>query len=392
MGRAWRALALIGVLAGLLPVVPIAGQEVPPAPPSTVPRRVLGYYVPWDPASWASLEDHPEGLDGIGAQWVTIDGCGNLSSQDDQTLKAFARAHGLAVFPSLLTLSGALNHQILTDETTATHAIEQIAEYVDAEGYAGFDLDFEAVRGEDRAAYTAFVTRLAGALHGRGKLLALALAPKTHDVTTGWAGAYDYAALGQQADLITIMTYEYHGPWGGPGSIAPYDWVGSVAAFATSQIPPQKVLLGLAHYAYDWNVTSGGAREMGYPGAALLAERYQVPIGLDPETKSGTFRYRAPGGDPRPTPPKLPPLRHEITERAAPPCAVVIAPTPKPTPRPIPPADQVQEHEVWLEESAGAGLRMELGARYGVGGVATWRLGEEDPAVWPLLREWRGVR
>ena len=65
---------------------------------------------------------------------------------------------------------------------------------------------------------------------------------------------------------------------------------------------------------------------------------------------------------------------------------------PTPTPRPIPPPDQVQEHEVWLEESAGAAARLSLGALYNVGGVATWRLGQEDPAVWPLFRAWRGVR
>src|SRR5207248_9670661 len=143
--------------------------------------------------------------------------------------------------------------------------------------------------------------------------LALALPAKSQDVTTGWAGAYDYAALGGQADLITIMAYDWRGAWSGPGPVAPYDWVEQVLAFATSQIPAEKVLLGLAFYGYDWNTTSGGARSLSYAQAARLADRYRVPIALDPATRSATFRYQAPAGDPPPTTLPVPPLQHPAT-------------------------------------------------------------------------------
>ena len=39
---------------------------------------VLGYYVPYDVTSWASLRAHVDQLDYVGAQWVTLDVCGNL--------------------------------------------------------------------------------------------------------------------------------------------------------------------------------------------------------------------------------------------------------------------------------------------------------------------------
>src|SRR5262249_5583211 len=159
-----------------------------------------GYYVPYDPASWASLQDHAASLSLVGAQWVTVDGCGNLTSRDDQTLKQLARSRGIGILPSLLTTSGPLNHRLLTDQAVAAQAASQIVEYVMAEGYEGFDLDLEGVDPPDREAYTAFVASLSVALHEQGKLLALALPPKTRDTTTGWAGAFDYAALGGLAD------------------------------------------------------------------------------------------------------------------------------------------------------------------------------------------------
>jgi spore germination protein len=294
------------------------------------------------------------------------------------------------VFPSLLTVSAWLNHRILTDEVVASRAVEQIVDYVMAEGYDGFDLDLEGISATDRDAFTAFVARLGAALHERGKTLAPAIPAKDHDATTGWAGAYDYAALGEHADLITIMTYDFRGAWSGPGSVAPYDWVDRVMAFATSQIPAHKVLLGLAFYGYDWNVTAGSTRALGHAQAAALAERYQAPITLDPATQSATFRYQAPAGDPPPTRPELPRPQHEITERVPPPCPVE-APTPAPTPtaRPTPLPDAIQDHEVWLEESGSAAARLGLADRHRTGGVAAWRLGLEDPQVWAIVQRWR---
>jgi len=129
------------------------------------------------------------------------------------------------------------------------NALDQIVSYTVAEDYDGFDLDLEGVDPADRDALTAFVASAGDALHANGKLLTLAIPPKERDVTVGWAGAYDYAALGAQADLVTIMAYEYRGPFSGPGSVAPFDWVQRVTRFATSQIPPDKVLLGLAFIA-----------------------------------------------------------------------------------------------------------------------------------------------
>ena len=388
-----RTLLLIVILAALPPAPVAARPRTDDAPNAAARRGVLGYYVPYDPASWASLQEHPEGINAIGAQWVTIDACGNLASRDDQTLNQFARAHGIAVFPSLLTSSGWLNHQILGDPAVGSHAIEQIVEYVLAEGYDGFDLDLEGVEPADRPAYSAFVAALGAALHERGKALTLAIPAKASDVTTGWAGAYDYAALGPHADLITIMAYDYRGAWSGPGPVAPYEWVEQVLAFATSQMPSQKVLLGLAYYGYDWNTTSPWVpvRALGYGQAARLAQRHQVSIQLDPVTQSATFLYQAPAGDPPPAALPSPTLEHEITVREAPPCPVVgPTPIPRPTPRPPPPPEEMQEHEVWLEESASAAARLGLVERYRAGGVAAWRLGLEDPRIWEVLQQWRG--
>ena len=395
-------LAVMAALPVLWPVSVLAARSVPaqtawqapdrtpsvPRPPGQ--RLVLGYYVPYDPTSWASLQAQAQSIDVVAVQWVTIDACGQLTSDDDRTLKQFAQSQGIAVLPSLLTYSGWLNSRLLTDPETTTRALDQIVEYVVAEGYDGFDLDLEAVRADDRAAYTDFVKRLAQALHARGKRLALAVPPKMTDTTSGFAGAFDYAALGQHADLVTVMGYEWHGAWSGPGPIAPYDSVEKVVAFAASQMPPEKLVLALAFYGWDWNTTSGGSRYIGHPEAAALAERYNSPLSIAPDSRSATFRYRAPAGEQPPAVARPTALDHEIVSRRPPPCPITDpAPGPTPTPRPSPPPDAMQDHEVWLEEHESAVARLELAERYGVGGVAMWRLGHEEARVWSALGAWR---
>ncbi|HEY3081911.1 MAG TPA: glycosyl hydrolase family 18 protein [Chloroflexota bacterium] len=382
--------ALGGEIALELGLFPSAAAA-PQAPSAAARRRIVTYYVEWDPASWRSLDANWDAVDVVGAQWVWVDACGGLTSRDDQTLKERARARGVAVLPSLFTVSGGLNHRLLTDPTVSEQFLAAIVDYVVAEDYPGFDLDLEGVDDTDRAAYSAFVARLAEALHGRGKLLGLAVPPKERDVRTGWAGAYDYAALGPHADLITLMTYDYAGSWGDPGPVAPYRPVDAAVAFAASQMTPEKVNLGLAFYGYDWNTTTPGhVRALGYAQAAALSERYAVPIALDPTTRSATFRYRAPAGDPNPPVAQPTAPGNRITTRSAPPCPVTPPPPPPtPTAPPNPPPDAVQDHVVWLEESGSAAARLEIADRHTVGGVAAWRLGQEDPNVWAVLRRWR---
>lgn len=354
---------------------------------------IFAYYVPYDPTSWASLQAHADSIDYVAPQWVTIDACGNVGSRDDRTLVAFARARGVRVLPSLLTSSEELNHRLLTDSAASSRAIQQIVAYIVEEGYDGLDLDLEGVRASDRGAYTAFVKRLSSAMRNSGKMLTAAIPAKTYDARTGWAGAYEYAAIAPYFDLVTIMTYEYSSPLGKPGSTAPFDWFDRVAAYVTSQIPPAKTLMGVAFYGYDWNLTAGGrARALTYSQAAALAKKFGQTIALDPGTRSATFSYTLKPGDTLPADVKLPPLNHEIAVRSLPSCPMTPAtPTPRPTttlrPTPLPTAPQA--HEVWLEDSGSVTARLDIALKRGAAGIGTWRLGQEDPAVWPVLSGWR---
>ena len=388
--QVWQALRLAKWLALPLAVpMTLLPADRANAAHQPLQRLVLAYYVPYDPSSWASLAEHIDHLDMIAAQWVTIDACGNVASRDDQTLKQLAQLHNVKVLPSLLTLLGWLNHQLLADDDTAAHAVEQIVGYTLAEGYDGFDLDLEGVDAADRPLLTRFVSWLGQALHDTSKLLTLAIPAKERDVRAGWAAAYDYAALGAEADLVTVMAYEFRGPFSGPGSVAPYDWVARVTAFSISQIAPEKVLLGLSFYGYDWNTTSGGTRPLGYAQALALSNHYGAPFAYDLHQQSVTLSYVANTGERGLRSQTLPRLANHITSSNPPPCQLQPPSTPVPTSISTEDPGTPQDHEVRLEQAAGAEARLAIADRYNTGGVATWRLGLEEPRVWDLFADWR---
>jgi spore germination protein YaaH len=349
--------------------------------------------VPYDAVSWQSLVAQVDNLDYVALQVATLDYCGNVSARDDRTLIAFAKERGVPVLASLFTSSEPLNHSVLTNATASENAVRQLAEYVVAAGYDGLDIDMEAVPAGDRAALTAFVAKVSSTLRAEGKLVTMAMPAKAREATTGWAGAYDYAALGPHLDLAIIMAYAYTTSSGSPGSTAPLDWVTRVTAYTTSQIPAEKVLMGVGLWAYDWNTTAGGrAKSLRYPQAQALAAAYGKSIAIDPTTRSATFSYSAQAGAALPYPDTMVPVsNHEMVERKAPFCPLTpVTPTPVPrTPVPTATPSGPQQHVVWLENAQSVAERLEVFERYDLAGAAGWRLGHEDPTVWGAVADYR---
>jgi spore germination protein YaaH len=189
------------------------------------------------------------------------------------------------------------------------------------------------------------------------------------------------------------MTYEYAGVWSAPGPVAPHRQVRRAMEYAAALVPAEKLYLGLSFYGYDWNLSRPSAnRAIGWPEGGAIAEAYHSEPLLDPIARSATWRYVARAGDELPSGAAAPRLRNEITQRNAPRCDVRPPPGPpaRPTPEP-PPPDTVEEHVVWVEEGWAAAARLEIATHLGINAGA-WRLGQEDPAVWPAIREWRTPR
>ncbi len=148
---------------------------------------------------------------------------------------------------------------ILASPSQSSSLIQNLVAAVVTNGFVGLDLDMEMLPPSSRSAFSSFVSKLGAELKSQGKLLNVDVPAETGPTAESWDGAYDYSAISQSADTVTLMAYDYTWINNPPGAIAPLWWDKKVLDYAATVIPKNKTILGIGAYGYDWG-TSGNAR------------------------------------------------------------------------------------------------------------------------------------
>ena len=208
-----------------------------------------------------------------------------------------ARALVLAPMDREERFSNVLLQRLLENEAAQDRLLEELAETMAEKGYAELNIDFEFVPAQNRQDLTAFVRKAKERLPYD---ISVCLAPKTSSTQRGllYEGK-DYRALGEVADRLLLMTYEWGYKYGPPLAVAPLNRVRQVVEYAVTEIPAEKLSLGLANYGYDWPLPyireHTIARTIGSMEAVSIARREGAEILFDPTSQSPWFRYRREG-------------------------------------------------------------------------------------------------
>ena len=158
----------------------------------------------------------------------------------------------LTPFEETGTFNSGLIQILSENETVQDNLIENLLETVREKGYVGVDVDFEYIRPEDRVGYADFVNRLRETMNENGYRVSVALAPKTSSYQKGLLyEAMDYHLLGQSANTVFLMTYEWGYTYGPPLAVAPLPNVRQVLEYALTEIPKEKIVLGVPNYGYS---------------------------------------------------------------------------------------------------------------------------------------------
>lgn len=197
--------------------------------------------------------------------------------------------------------SGERASLLFSDPALQDRVLDQIEAIMLEKGYLGLDIDFEYIQPEDRDGFIRFIDTARQRLNPHGFFVNTDLAPKTSGVQRGLLyEAHDYPAIGEVSNTVLLMTYEWGYTYGPPMAVAPLNKVREVVSYAASVIPPDKILLGIPNYGYDWplpferGVTS--ATSIGNDYAVELAARFGAEIQYDEASQSPFFEYYRPGG------------------------------------------------------------------------------------------------
>ncbi|MCI5622105.1 MULTISPECIES: glycosyl hydrolase family 18 protein [Anaerostipes] len=242
------------------------------------------------------------------------------------------------------TFSNQLVKAVVEDLPMQERLIENLLLEVESKKYRGVDIDFEYILAENRDGYAAFVRNLREVMSAKGYQVSVALAPKISKNQPGllYEGV-DYKALGEAANTVFLMTYEWGYTYGPPMAVAPLNKVRQVLDYAVTEIPEEKILMGIPNYGYDWPLPyeSGitKAETIGNVQAVERALEYEAVIEFDEIAKSPYFHYKA---------------------------------------------DNI-EHEVWFEDVRSIEAKIQLITSYGFLGAGYWNLMRPFRANWMYL-------
>ncbi len=192
--------------------------------------------------------------------------------------------------------SSELVAQLLQEPDLQDTLLSHLVDTMLVKGYRGLEVDFEFVPGGLSDAYVDFLENAKGHLSPHGLLLHTDLAPKTSDTQPGLLyEGHDYQRIGQVVDLAMLMTYEWGYTFGPPMAVAPINQVEQVVQYGVGKITPDKLLLGIPNYGYDWELPFvkglSQAVSIGNQYAVQLALENNAAIQYDPVAQAPFFRY-----------------------------------------------------------------------------------------------------
>jgi cellulose synthase/poly-beta-1,6-N-acetylglucosamine synthase-like glycosyltransferase/peptidoglycan/xylan/chitin deacetylase (PgdA/CDA1 family) len=323
------------------------------------------FFVSWDPNSLASLKKHYKDLDLLMPEQlhsVTADGAITVVDYERGSEKIkVTPTQAIAVLkqdklhqwmrslnpPVELPMMGLLNNydgtvwrvkemeEMLADPAARRHLVTDVLEYEVEAKQSGIIVDFEEVPLKSQPNFRQFIAELGPALHSAGLKLMIALPARDDD--------YDYAFFGRETDAIVLMNYDQHWLTSPPGPIAAQDWFMENLRQVRDVVPAQKIVVGIASYAYDWTEPEDHkpqiAEEFSVQEALLHAHESEAEVEFDSASLNPHYSYDD---------------------------------------------EQNHTHQVWFLDAVTAYNQLRACERLGVQGTALWRMGTADTSIWPI--------
>ena len=227
---------------------------------------------------------------------------GDLVTIDDEELISIAQEFGVGPVMMLAPMAADQNfdpqiaHQMFMNPEGRDLLIDNIIRNMQEKGYVGLDIDFEYILPEDKDLFIEFIAETERRLNEAGFFTMAALAPKVSGEMVGLLyEAHDYPAIGAIVDYALLMTYEWGYLFGPPMATSPIQNVRQVLEYGVSVIPPEKILMGVPNYSYDWALPfiqgESQAEALSNQEAVLRASQVGTTIEFDEESQSPFYTY-----------------------------------------------------------------------------------------------------
>lgn len=317
-----------------------------PIKPAKAPLEpeIFAFYVNWADSSFRSLKHNLDEIDVLIPEWYHLaDQNGGLLEDDPIEKKKVLRylqkhKPEMPIIPLVNNFNPEsqkwdqrMLEKMLKTPQARRKTIKAILNLLLQNNYAGIHIDFENFSSEYQSDLEKFMQELA-----------LSLRPFNLEISQSIPLAdpdYNPAHLGLHCDSIFLMAYDEHYPQSSePGPIASQHWYERGLKLRFLELDPEKYVIALGNYAYDWSSQEVKAYTFGE--TMHLAKKYSAAPAFERLSLNPSFNYQDADG----------------------------------------------EHAVWFLDGATAYNQINFARDYKPRGYALWRLGSEDPDLWHFFQ------
>ena len=284
-----------------------------------------------------------KGINVISPTWFTLVGNqGDFSSFATKTYVDKAHERGIEVWALVGNVESkdVDMYEVLAGTTNRTHLIDGLINTALEYKLDGLNIDFENISLDAGEPFIEFIRELSIPCREHGIVLSV-----DNYVPMDHTDHYNRAEQGLVADYVVIMGYDEH--YGGSkeaGSVASIDFVEKGIANTVEQVPAEKIINGIPFYTRIWETagTNVSSQAVGMEKAQEYITQHGITTRWDEETCQNYGEYQSESGF----------------------C------------------------QVWLEDAESIHVKLNIMQKYGIAGVAEWKLGYEVDSIWDVIEEY----
>ncbi len=234
--------------------------------------------------------------------------------------------------------------KLLSDRKARAALIRNLTDAADKYGFDGINVDFENLTKEEGSHYVQFIRELSVACRHKDLVLSV-----DNYVPFDFNSFYDIAEQSCYADYIMIMAYDEHYVGTEAGSVASLTYVKTALENTLNKVASRQVVIGMPFYTRIWRVvqlTDGNHKT--YSDTASMGDAQKF---IQAHSMKGNWYETE--------------AQHYYTSD-----------------------EGDTTYKIWMEDVDSVTAKLKEISEAGVAGVAGWRLGQEDSAVWPIINEY----
>ena len=281
------------------------------------------------------------GVNVISPTWFYVsDNNGNIINNATADYVATAHERGLKVWGLVDNFTQDITtYEVLSRTSSRQNLITQLIGASTGAGIDGINVDFEQLSEEVGVHFLEFLRELSIECHKNNLVLSV-----DNPVPEDFTSHYDRAEQGRVVDYVIIMGYDEHYVGSEEaGSVASLPWVEKGIQDTIAQVPAERVINAVPFYTRLWKTEAGSlsSEAIGMDTAQDVVNTNNAQVYWDSDVSQNYGSFEKDG------------------------CT----------------------YQIWIEDAQSIAAKVQLVPKYGLAGVAAWKLGFENSGIWQVITD-----